>query len=210
VREVFADGAYEALRDGYLERFKHFAIGCPEIDTKGLSDNEWWALGRHHGLTTPLLDWSRSPFVAAYFAFMDLAESLNRGFRKGTNSGGITFGDGSLAVWELVVTEEMEVPGEFEVFASRIDSAQRQRAQQGVFTKLAHDVCIDIESYLHSRKLAQFLFRYEIPAQEMGKALCDLDLMNINESTLFPDLDGAAARANLGSLLEALGMTGPT
>ena len=72
------------------------------------------------------------------------------------------------------------------------------------------DVHIDIESYLRSRNLAQFLFRYEIRAQEMGKALCDLDLMNIHESTLFPDLNGAAARANTGHLLESLGWTGAT
>jgi len=211
VTDFFSPGALPRYRDGYIWRFKDLAVGLPSIRTDHLSDdNDWWALGRHHGLITPLLDWTRNPYVAAFFAFADYAEILNPGFKTGTNTGGIQFGNELVAVWALVLGNDIEKKGEFEIITAKRNDFYRQRAQQGVFTRLTHDVHVDLESYLISRNIcSKYLECFQIPGQEMGKALHHLELMNISFATLFPDLGGAAAQANIGSTLKTLGVMGP-
>lgn len=203
------------FRDAFLERFRASAIRLPGIrDEDILDDKRAWEMGRHVGLVTPLLDWSYSPFIAAYFACIGYAEHQNPGLTEGLRGlgGSINFMGTAdkpaepISIWELALPEAIIVDEEFEIVSAKYALPLRQKAQQGLYTRLEHHTYIDLESYLRSRDMAHYLTRYDLPGQEVGRALHNLSLMNFSYGSLFPDLEGAALEANtvfaLGGLIQ--------
>lgn len=191
-------GIYTHLRDTELTAFKRLTKPLPNIPLSDDStDEDWWAFGRHYGLNTPLLDWSRSPYIAAFWAFSERL-IFDRPFLAPVGGPG-SYSESDLmdhvVVWELKCAPEVFSRAEFRFIDNVRHELHRQREQDGVFTWLEHPTHVDVESYLaHSGSLS-CLTRHEVPFSADLTVLSDLNTMGINFARVFPDADGAARQS---------------
>lgn len=197
IENGYVAGSYEAKRDRFLKHFKECALRVPDSDRLTLqSDDAWWAFARHHGLVSPLLDWTRKPLVAAFFAFIDFAEWSLAGDPTTQERRERIQEIPHVAIWALDCSRNPFRNGEFELVEGQPGFEGRQKAQAGVFTRLSGGRHFDVQGYLSDHGLLDVLCRCEIPSAEAGTALKALHDADIHYANLFPDVSGAAMYAN--------------
>lgn len=188
----FEGAQRDQLEDELIRTFKKECEPDPRYRELLASEIETLALAQHHGLPTRLLDWTESPYVAAFFAFQGHFQDSMFGRRLGEN----------VAIWVLnpksyVWSERRGV----QLVSPPSWDNERLRRQSGWFT-LSRTPFRNLEDYVRQFKDADNALRaIVIPSKEATLAIPDLDLMGINHASLFSDLEGRARSAVTKTLL---------
>lgn len=159
----------------YSDHFKHSLSTLPAYD--------FMVHLRHHGFPSPLLDWSRSPYVAAFFAFNEVGY----------------YGTVSVYCFQAVVglgkSGWANAP-RINDHGPYVITHERHYRQQAEYT-----TCVlkrENNWYFVPHETAKFeeeqdvLYKIDIPAAERKKAMRQLDQMNINAFSLFGSHEGLA------------------
>jgi hypothetical protein len=183
-QRVTKDTKPESLNQTQLKNFRKRITGLRGSNPQPLDENGLWSLGQHFGLCTPLLDWSESPYIASYFAFEN-PESCTSNWRT---------------IYALnrhaLITEFPDLADEGLEFLEPLhDDNKRITAQAGLFTKVPTGT--DLESWLTEKGLEHHLQKLHIENDYRLDVINDLSLMNINGSSIYPDLHGASKMCNM-------------
>lgn len=186
------------VRNTHLQNFKFGVRGRRGPNPSDLTENDWWTLGQHHGLDTPLLDWKSSPFAAAYFAFYGQGTpQTSRRAIYALHASSVQAKSEELSA----AHEKKEGIGRapiVELVRPLSDDNPRLVNQGGLFTRAPERV--DLESWIkeHFADTGSYtLMKITIPNKERHLVFRSLNRMNINHLTLFPDLYGTSKFCNL-------------
>lgn len=189
LNEDFIKKNYLEIEAKYLDHCRKILLNQTiegySLLPKNLHPNELWALGQHYQMKTPLLDWSRSFFIALYFAF--------------ENHGNFNNEDEKYRVIYIL--------NEFLFNQIKIDPdlkiGNRINAQKGVFTnKLSYELEASIEReniYTEEGEIPTYNLSKIIISSELRTDILNfLSEINIDSTTIYPDLFGKIKNCELG------------
>jgi hypothetical protein len=189
--ELISYITHQHIETALMKEFKRLS---PQfLSNTPKNDLEWLALAQHHGLATRLLDWTRSPLTALFFA-------VNTGLQEDNCEAVVWAFTGRTIDGEYVEMSIKQIDDYVNTYGTHIYSPPhfnaRFVAQNGCFT--VHSVGMPLEESLTSKehKDQYTLFKIIIPDDAKPKIREELERMGVNHVSLFPDLDGLSRHLN--------------
>lgn len=169
----------EKSEKSFLHVFKREAI--PYLKRVPENDWEYLFLAQHHGLSTRLLDWTKNPLVALYFA---VEKDYDADCAIYTCKDRINQININIHPDPFKMRDEV-----FLIYPTHITS--RIVAQSGIFT-------------IHSNPQKAYepdnMVKFIIPSKYRSIIKSELLVLGIHRASLFPDLDGISYYLNEGYL----------
>jgi hypothetical protein len=135
---------------------------------------------RHHGFPSPLLDWSKSPYIAAFFAFRDgnpkfLKRSIYAYCERPDGIKGGTLGEPTISILGPYVRSH---PRHFRQQSTYTICDSHNKVDGWVFD--SHE-----KVFKDARSGQDLLWRFDLPSSEREKVLQLLNDYNLNAYSLF-------------------------
>jgi len=162
---------------------------------------EFMAYLRHIGFPSPLLDWSRSPYVAAFFAYeptpvknqkfvtiYSFIEELGEG-KEGCFENPTVIGCGP---YIRTHPRHHLQQSEYTICKQIIDGKYSYSNHNDALDTGEYELSKPIPNLINRSDPQDILIRFKLPISERNDVLRRLDLMNINRYSLFNDESGLA------------------
>ncbi len=191
---------YKKLIELHKENFKYSIrdrVDFHNTTLETIKDDDLWSLGQHFGLATPLIDWTYSPFIAAYFAFIDQDLKYKQSKYRC-----------------IYVLHKMVIKNKVEEYKKRRLSRNfimefvtpleyyniRLINQRGLHVKIPFQTDVEgwvKEIFMDEQSERPILIKIKIKNTEREKILKYLSRMNISHLNLFPDISGSSKFCNM-------------
>jgi hypothetical protein len=205
--------AEQHLLRQFQRRLHHYRADVPALD----DTLEWFAMMQHHGAPTRLLDWTKSPYVAAYLAIEDcipdvpcrvyivnLQELHNDVLNKTPGLFEAVMKSPSRGIGDKAVFNEFVMhKSELSVLAVEpFRMNERMAVQQGLFlvpVSLKHTFLANLKGIVAGEPTpSDYLWALDLELDVPNRLNCleELRKMNIHRGSLFPGIDGFSQSLN--------------
>src|SRR5258708_1108690 len=181
-----AHNGWQQVEEGMLTKLQNQAL--PFLTQIPQYDWEWLTIAQHYGMPTRLLDFTKNPLVALFFAVEDLrnTDSKTNSVVYASTSGGSTFSaDPTLknALRTYDMQNSFYVPRHLN---------QRMSAQQSIF--YLPRLPAGFDEYIFEPPSTANLRKYVIPAESRTKIRLEVDRLGMDHCAVFPDLEGRSKK----------------